>query len=1017
MRSWLRSSRKICLGHRLYQPHLKLFDPPYLRFYTAFGSKQGQPEPENPTQHAHRITCPLPPRELRENPAEWIPYLERYIPREPQSDAEVFSTEWEVEQTEQDQCKSILQLLYQARAQWNLDLLTFLGFDLGRWQDFHSLINKLLDNADSLRFPLPKGQLPSNIDWNSMGSFKEITHNKLYSIETIPINRGKNDIPLSSFDSYSPEPLVVGRMGESATRTGTMEEIWQCLGFFIIRAASLPSDGAASLTPHFYRIVARLHSLDMIPHDVYKYTPNRDKTVPNRPPGMNILSHAIMNILSESAWEANATATDSKVKSNMLSYRSRELGLGLWLEFVLWCCVEGGYSREAAWILQQWRHSKEEWNVRSWDKLVKGNGPVDVKKMTLYDNWAQCGSRSDDPLENQLGKPFLGMGARTITREVVVAIIDGLSNSLKVGVGFRGDSPHFVWERIGMLRTILNKNGLSLRPGHVSYLVVRILEASSIVPETKPQTLELLLNLAPYITTSENLRASLQVSLDGRQREYKPDYSGIVLGLYQYVLNIYAANGHISGALDVFLRLLGSVDSEEAQNIFKLVLDHRYLIKPQTIRRKKANFHPDLNRLLNTNNSPSTVQLSPVSWSLVIDVLTSSRAYRLMNWFLTNDTKESINLPKKLYNDDLVAPALIRFAAATGNQDLFSSVTKELAPPLSHSILTSLLDYRAMEFDWQKASQLLLYLRDLNHGQWDVTNVATLAAAIIKLEHQLYRRSDSIDDYTQAVQEQLSLARAVITKLFEGRFNRIFDSAFDRLQTEEILVQLHRLFSSIPGTLSQVCRDVEPPSKRSTYIMPAKAFNQILASVVETQGSSAGKKLWHRFCVDPGTVGAQRIQTGGNQLLYFSNEIDSRTGGVRPFFDFNAVEKRYGKLTTPNLITVRIIAQAALSEQRFLWQNRTFSPHSMHLPSEAGVESTLDWCAKMFRRFHLGGREIDRELDGHWTRSSMPTLALTVSNQKPTADQHQPDAETVSHTPNPPESSDTLSTSAPGSVA
>src|SRR5947207_12290375 len=94
-----------------------------------------------------------------------------------------------------------------------------------------------------------------------------------------------------------------------------------------------------------------------------------------------------------------------------------------------------------------------------------------------------------------------------------------------------------------------------------------MLEAGGIVPETDPRSLELLLNLAPHVVPDEQEDVSFEYSLALMSQDYIRNNSALVSGLYQYTLNTYSAKGHVSGALDVFAKLLGAVDSTKVQTI------------------------------------------------------------------------------------------------------------------------------------------------------------------------------------------------------------------------------------------------------------------------------------------------------------------------------------------------------------------------------------------------------------------------------------------------------------------
>ncbi|KAF3491512.1 uncharacterized protein GIQ15_01029 [Arthroderma uncinatum] len=989
--------RRILPGHSLFQARRHAIPHPLTPCRLSSGISQqtfhGSPhnDTHRPSNRSNRLPCPVP-RGLRKDPSEWIKYLEKYIPRQ-NLDKDSPARGATEQKIDQEDCDAILELLYQARAQQNFDLLTILGFKFGRWQDFHAIINKLLDFADAVRPISKRGRLPSNIHWGNLGSFDGLSGEKLESIKPTDIHYHNDGMPISSFDSYSEEPVMHNQLGEAGTRIGAMDELWQSLGVFVLEAADEPTKEGSALMSHFYRVVARLHHLDMIPPEIYKYTPKLDPTLPNRPPGVHLLSYPIMSVLSDATWEATAAEDAMADPDNSpyvapLRYRSKQLGFGVWLEFILWCCVEGGYAAGAAWILQKSRNRSRSWSVQSWARLYQAKGSIDPLKMDRYDTWAQCGVLSNEPFAGPSNRPFQGMGLRTITSEVIVAAMDGLVNSLGVGVGARGDSPSFVWERLGLLRAILSKNKIYLRQADITYLIVRILETGAIVPETKPQSLELLLNLAPYIPPTDQPTESSSPHFKGLyQQEYDPEYSGLVLGLYQYALNIYASSGHVSGTIDVFERLLGAVDPEKVFEIRNSVLDHKYLIKAHPVRQTEQN----RSRNMKPASGSQNLQLSALSWTLLLDTLTSSRLYRLANW-LTSSYEEALRSSTSRSREGvLIADPLIRLATATKNRELFYNVVQGLTPPLENQTLISLLNWRIGELDWKDTAELLCYLRDRKNSQWDVTNIMSLGATIFRLECQPLGECQSELDPTfeESQDETLDLAKKLLTDVLNGKFNQHYSYSTDLHTSEATLNQVHHFFSSIPGCLSDICHEVKLQWGRPiepSYRIPSSAFNRFLSAVVDTQGSLAGKRLWDEFCIEPVTTMAKRIRTKKNMLVQTSRKRIQQADMIKPSFKAKSTHHKKTPLVSPDLTTVRIIAQAALEEQKCFWQRgpQPTYPNVNSLTPETytaeSVDRILSWSAEMFERLRLGDREINRELDGYPLRKSMPTLALTTAD-------------------------------------
>ncbi|KAM5435237.1 hypothetical protein MferCBS31731_006379 [Microsporum ferrugineum] len=973
--------RRILQGHNLFQARRHAFPLPLTPFRLSFGAPRlefhssARNDDQRPSALPNRKPCPVPPG-LRKDPTEWIKHLEKFIPRRNLDKSSTTAGTME-QKSEQKECEAILELLYQAREQLGFDLLSILGFKLDRWQDFHAIVNKLLNFTNESRPRARREQLPSNIRWASLGSFDDLSSDTLRCIEPSDIKYGDDDIPASSFNTYLEGSNLHNQLRNPDRRPEVMSELWQSLGIFILEAADLPTEDGFSVMSHFYRVVARLHHLDMIPPEVYKYVPKRDPALPNRPPGMYLLSYPIMSVLSDAAWEAAATqdAIDGAEPGTTpyippLTYKSKQLGFGIWLEFVLWCCVEEGCAVGATWILQMSRNRSKTWSIKSWAALCQTNGSIDPLKMSHYDTWAECGELSNERSAGRSHRPFLGMGERTITKEVVISIMDGLINSLEVETGTQGDSFRFVWVRLGLLRALLGRNKLSLSQEDLTYLIIRILETEAIIPEIKPQSLELLLNQASYIHPQEQLAHSSSPGLENaHQQEYHPANSLVVLGLYQYALNIYASSGNISGTIDVFERLLGDVDPKKVAEVRDSVLDPKYCIMAHRVRQTVHS------RFRNSKSASQSqdFELPPVSWALLLDTLTSSRLYRLAEW-VTDSCAEALKISTSRTREGaLITDSLIRLATATKNHQLYSNAIKRLRFPLERQTLILMLNWRIGECNWTGAVELLHYLRDTKLSQWDVENITSLGAMIIRLENWQSSTDQSELDPTLAKSqaETLGLANTLLVDFLSGKFNQHYSYANGLRVPEATLNRLYRVFSSIPGSLSRVCYEVQLQWSRPfepDYYIPSYAFNQFLAAVVDTQGSLAGKRLWDKVCIDP--------------LLIVDPTRDRKQQTIKTGLPFNSrsIYPKKTPLVSPDLTTVRIIANAALEEQKSLQQRGHYPIYSATEPltsekyTAESVGSILAWSARVYERLGLGPREINRELDGYPTqKATRPT--------------------------------------------
>lgn len=1012
MNIWMRAGLTRYLGRRLRfsrEPnnsellglapfHPYAFGPaiqPSKRWRRSLSTESGADGPLRPRKPLSRKDYPssIPLPKYRHKPEVWLSFLEPYIPQSLRRDANCTARPGA---SEKDQCRAIIHILFKARALSGIDLLSYLGIKLKRWEALHALMQRLLDNAkDSKSFPT-RAHLPSNMNWEAIGSwesfdsFDQTSVNELKQNQEngIPVKRGEPTWDLMDFDLYTEEPQMSGQMGEYRLRMGIMEEIWQSLGSIVLEAADLPPEESRIAMTYAYRILARLHHIDFIPNQVYKYAPSTKRNSLNRPPTNHILSSHIMNVLSDAVWQASeaetaakAAAEGSKIVPPRYKMRVRELGHAIWLDFILWCCVEGGFAKEGTWILEQMknRSGKKAWSVKSWDSLNLAAESIHPSSLDRDRLWGDSvkfpGEKSAQP-----GEPFQGLGERTICSEVVSALMDSLINTMNGGVGHRGNSPAYVLDHIAILKSILEKNRIPLTRKHLLGLIVRITEAGGIVPEIEPQALEHVLKLVPPVKPDQ-LKGSFSY-LSGSMTETPPmevitNNSAVILGMYQYLLGVYSFVGNAGGTLDTFKTILAYVDAAKLQYSHQFATELKQLVRSRE-RRTTENTEEARSRLLNLesdsthfDDESSLPLLGNSSLALLLDLSTSCKAYAFGKWLLCSTDADGPVIPPNSYGDQALAPAIIRFATATKDKSILDAVTERLKTPLANNVLKTILGYKIAINDWDQVAQLFAHIRDGKNGHWGVSNVADLAAAIIEVDKQPRSKSQ---------QHSLATATGILVQLLEGHYDRKQNPAKEvYTYQEEVMYQLQRIFASVPGSLSTACRSVkvkwEPSGRDIVHHISAYAFCNILNAVVEHYGSAEGMRLWEMWCVDPQSPEARRVLQGGTSLLYFADELVSVDHGSVPAYDEEWQKAQRHKALVPDLRTVRVIAQRAVAEiQKFQTQKKNgASTDRQGSDDDSGVtrestEEVLEWCIETFRKFRLRDAAIDRELEGYLTQ-------------------------------------------------
>ncbi|PYI05932.1 hypothetical protein BO78DRAFT_461672 [Aspergillus sclerotiicarbonarius CBS 121057] len=843
--------------------------------------------------------CPVSGRE-QGNPEAWVALLEQYLPpslrrcadddvSEPQSHATPRTDAAYFAQTIE-----LSNLLLHARDSGKIDLLTYVGFRLNNWPAVQFLINRLLDAADSLKeVSLPLQPL-SNYDWDlSSGlSLDELTERTMHSAPKLPqVSNRLQSSDMTSLDAFTERPFA----DDHSRRF--MTEVWQGLGSILAMS-------------HVFQILARLHHSGAISDRVYKYVP----------PDSYQATH-IMSVLSDAAWLVHE-AEDSPYLPFKMGVR--ELGPEIWLEFILWCCVEHGHIEEGVWIIDRLvaKTGDQAWRFQSWKPILEESESVWQTKIDQEETWRLPGHHERPTMlrKRHNPTPFHGLGERTMSAEVASALLDNLPNQVYLGLGFRGMSPSALLRYVSSLKFAIAQSTADdklLPTSRASnWFVVRVVESGGLKPDADPRTFEDFLRVTPCVVPP----------WDADLHHVNEDDLARLIGLIEYNIRFYSKK-----------RLCAIVDASKMQRIddfFSSGVDRPDLALPTL----------NADELDSMKSFESSMpQLSSITLADLIDLITVSRAFTFGDWlFFSNDV-------------DALAPSILRYATATKNSALCNAVIQSLTQPLSSNTIRALLNFRIAMHQWDSVIMLL-------------DNVTALAGEVIRLEEKTTQQSDSAAPEEQA--ESLARAKDILLRLLRGEFNEPFRFAQTRFQ-ERALSGLHRVFLSVPGALHDVATAATntlpykiTPRTAVPYI-PATAFHSLLSAVVDTKGSAAGQRFWKEWCLDSKSPTFRRLQEGGIVRMFLNKERNLSKGD--PHFDHKYFKQFQKKATIPNPNTVRIIAQAALREynehEEAQSQPDPDSP-TQSPPSPNPAEEVLNFCIERFETFGVRRREINREVGG-----------------------------------------------------
>ncbi|PYH78963.1 hypothetical protein BO82DRAFT_356956 [Aspergillus uvarum CBS 121591] len=862
--------------------------------------------------------------------------------------------------------------LYRARKHRNLDLLTYLGFRLNNWAAVDFILGRLLDASEAATDFSRRSRPPTCVHWALD------PNSTLDELSRQPVDSAPPAAPALGHGASNDPKLIALKHGTARPFAAELNErflaqIWQSLGALVLDAADASPNEAKLAMSVVLRTLARLHTSGAISDRVYDWTPPLRFQSSFRPPGMSLLKSSIMQALTDAAWmeyEADmadkAAAVGQKSPFVPVNPVIRELGPSIWMELILWCCVEQGFTEEGVWLIERMKRQSGDirWTAKNWNKLhmIDESARVWKTDIDLEGKWRE----PQDPgvlyrrlQENYVKKrldltPFVGMGERTISEEVLCALFDSLPNLAYSGTGFRGMSPSRMASCVFSLKFILSAprvRRLFVTTQRFNSFLMRVLSAGGINAQKDPLCVVDLLKTSPTVVPP-CVPPYVQVTDIGHLKSlHQWDFYNQTLapvGLLEYTLRYSSSLRRSGEALRTFAWLQEIEDESRQQRT-----DESFNLEAV-----------GAGDSLDSSLSPMP-HLSSVTLAELLDLLTASRAYESAEWLFSATDVERPAISEDVYGDQNIAPSILRFAAATKNKALAESVIGSLQQPLSTNTLRALLNYRIVQGEWDSVVTVFEYLCRHRQKSWGHSNVATLAAEIIRLEHAIQELGEGPErlgtDYERrraSLVSSFDTAKAILGRLFTGEFNErqgpILSSSAVPVQGQDfqprVLASFRRIFLDFVD--SPALRDVATSSTHRlkfkvtsrTLIpyIPSTAFHQILEAVVDTQGSAAGMNLYFKTCLDILSPETVRMREGGIPRMYLHSERVLERAD--PHFDPVYFWGKQEKCVIPNLSTIRIILRAAMEEYN---ANNTVHEDKSHDDDHDTAESFFDEDAQL----------------------------------------------------------------------
>ena len=787
-----------------------------------------------------------------DNPEAWLALLDPYLPDELRT-ISTYTPEANHKSPPTQPIHTLPSLLSESRktTPLKLDLLSYLGAHEGKWDGVIWLVKRLLQRPDD--DGCTKQSHPSPWEHEKVGS---------QSLEDIcrgPIrledqNESYQDVKsLDQTTKQSSPSFLHGNLGG-------LGQIWASVASMILQATDLPKDDQTSKTimSHVLEILAHLHHSDMLPGAIYNFSHAKDPSVIRKPPTLYLLAYRIMTILSDSAWKAHdeevrreAQSVGAKdwykgheITGPTLQPRVNMLGTEVWLDLVLWCCVEGGFITEAAWVVGEMAKRKGDlkWSAIDWSSLrnlsePKLNWSARVELEIARSRMNQIASGIG--IAGQSGSPpYVEMGHRTVSQEVILALMDALSNTISpLSVGY---SPTMIVRSLGACRSILGRSSLGLEETMLDRSVLSIVESGMTDPQSTPGALQRILEMAPSYRTKPKMAGSAF-------QPYSAEFSAACIGLLHITLYHFSVQHNLQGALQSFVKVQSLVDALRRRCLYEFA---------ETLRRgEREDGHG------NALASESIKNLIPGVYSQIpvyilaslLKLITETGQYELGEWLLYSDEVDCPLIPQSLYAEEALQPALLRFAEATANGELFAKVSAKLTAPLSPGILKTLLQCQITLGKWEAAEEIFRHFESDTDMGLTAQDIMSVARAILRLDKTISEKVTNRELYVHS--HSLDRACNLLRGILHGAYNQFRDPSSLRDYSDvRLLTQTGRILHSVPGSLAQIplCTFGDVGRANALRHIPTEAFNILLEGVVEAHGSLEGHKMWELWSLPAG---------------------------------------------------------------------------------------------------------------------------------------------------------------------
>lgn len=874
--------------------------------------------------------------------------------------------------------KDVLVLLAIGRNKTNVDLLVHMALAQGRHDAVLHLVDVLLTSATSAFAPDPD-ELPSNIKW-------PVSFVEKWS-EPINLDHGYHSNPRR----LSPWPTPFHDSVDARGREKPMQAILPILAELTL-AASSPSQMANDTTMRtVHRIIARMHSLDLVPSEVYDYSLPCGPTTTQRPPIMHLLSSRILTSISDAVWcsqqdEAIAQALDSgksrfevgrSVPGGPVRPRVSKLGPEPWIEFLLWCCVDGGYTSAGVRIINLLHQSPgDPWFPINWcsDEPMDGTAP----KV----NWAKAKHRFGGPVGRLEGyssdKPLAEIPPRTISTEVVMAMVESFFSNSNVGI--KGSGLSATKTQQGILDVVKFLEPHYLGPGYFDYLTVRFLQSEGIAIADQPEVLREWTSAISQMRSLKTVRPRPTPRMNF-ELDTVMTHSELHVGILQQVLQGHINRNNTVQAVEVFAQIQQHVDSSKLESMGRFLTVDQIAPTTTWLERQSSNARRDY--------VASHGQLPPYRIAGFLNLVTDAGLFGLGDWLIESPDVDGPLIPVQEYPHLSLIVALIKYADKAQDAQLIRAVISsrqgwKLKPPVN--VLRSLVNAMVSISDWRGAESILQSLKGVPGGGYSPRIVTRIAAKLRYAEAQI-EQGRKVESHKEEVEQSFRMLVDILGGKYDGGladFTLQVRREFHR-QIGFLLRVFHNTRSEMLQEVARVFKSKYPTSNQAR--LAPGLFNDLLAMIVETNGAAEGRRMFLLFCKNPRQYLFQEAgesQVIGDYVIPEHSSVDDdgnddsqslptqfamdlgtedRVQAI-PFEEedpgslaTNPISSRanqgFNPIVIPNLQTLHIIVRRALVEKAKL--------RGAMKDREGELYHILRWAEHYYKAFNVSRRDIEAE--------------------------------------------------------